>query len=125
MTFRALPNFFGIVPNFAQSVRDDAETAKVKTSLTKIGTCEKAKVKIELRDQRDFKGYIAELNANDFSIADSKTNDRTTIDYNDVAKVKKQGGFSMLAKLAMASMAIGTGLVIVAAANQSVKCPIC
>ena len=118
-------NFFGIIPNFAQSGKDAAETAKVKTSLTKIGTGEKAKIKIKLRDQREFKGYIATLNADDFIIADSKTYDRTIIAYSDVAKVKKQGGFSMFAKVAMASMAIGAGLAIVAAANQSVKCSIC
>ena len=113
-------HFFHIVPTFGQSQKNDA----VKNNLIKIGIGEKAKVKVEMLDGREIKGYVAELNTDDFVVADSKTNNRTTIFYNEVAKLKKQG-WSLGAKLAMASMAIGTGLIIVAAANRSVKCSIC
>lgn len=115
--------FFHITPTFGQSPENDAEIAKIKNELSKRGVGEKAKVKIELNNGREIKGYIAEMNADDFVIADSKTNSRTTINYNEVKKVKKQG-FSSLKILGFAA-AIGAGLVIIAAANSSVKCSIC
>lgn len=116
-------HFFHIAPTFGQSQKNDADIAKIKTDLGKRGIGKKAKVKIELNDGREVKGYIAEMNADDFVIADSKSSGRTTINYNDVKKVKKQG-LSTLAILGFAA-AIGTGLVIIAAANSSVKCSIC
>jgi hypothetical protein len=115
--------FFHIVPAFGQSRKNDTDVAKIKTELTKRGIGEKAKVKIELNDGREVKGYIDELKADDFVIADSKSNGRTTISYNDVKKVRKPG-ISYLAILGFAG-AIGTGLLIVATANSSVKCPLC
>lgn len=116
-------HFFGIAPTFGQNPNSNADIAKIKSELSKRGIGEKAKVKIELNDGREIKGYVAEMNADNFVIADSKTNSRTTINYNEVKKVKKQG-FSSLKILGFAA-AIGAGLVIVAAANSSVKCSIC
>lgn len=108
---------------FGQNLRDSSETDKVKTDLAKRGTGEKAKVKIELRDGREIKGYLAELNSEDFVIADSKSGDRTTIAYRDVTKVRKHG-LSLAAKLGIAGAAVGA-VVIVLAANSKIKCSIC
>lgn len=116
-------HFFHIAPIFGQSLKNDKDITKIKTNLAKRGTGEKAKVKIELNDGREVKGYIAEINADDFVIAGSKSNSRTTIAYSEVKKVKKQG-LSPLAILGIAAAA-GTGLMIIAATNSSVTCPIC
>lgn len=106
--------FLFIAPAFAQNLTDAAETAKIKTALTKRGTGEKAKIKIKLRDGREIKGWIAELNADDFVIADSKTKNQTKIFYNDVVKVKKSG-LSLGAKLGIAALVVGAAAVIVIA----------
>src|SRR5687768_6760993 len=87
-----------MAPTFAQSADSERDTARIKTELAKRGTGAKSKVKIRMRDGRTVKGYVAELNADDFAVADSKTNVRTTIPYANVAQVKKQG-FSLGAKI--------------------------
>jgi hypothetical protein len=115
--------FFGFAPIIGQTLNHNSDIAKIKADLTKRGIGEKAKVKIELLDGREVKGYLAELNEDDFVMVEAKTNRRTTIVYSEVRKVKKQG-FSPLAILGIAA-AVGTGLVIVAAANRTVKCSIC
>lgn len=107
--------FLFVAPAFAQSSNTEAETAKIKTALTKYGTGEKSKVKIRLRDGREIKGYIAELNANDFVVADSKTKNRTTIAYTDAAKVRKSG-LSLGAKIGIAALVVGAiGVIVIAA----------
>lgn len=80
------------------------------------GTGEKAKVKIKLRDGREIKGWIAELNADDFVVADSKTKNRTTIAYTDAVKVKN-GGLSLAAKIGIGAIVVGAVAVIVIAAG--------
>ena len=98
-------NFFGNTPVIGQSLKDQTEITKIKTNLTKRGTGEKAKVKIELRDGSEVKGYIAELNTDDFVIADSQTGARTTIAYSEVKKVKNQG-WSLGTKLGIVCIVI-------------------
>lgn len=102
--------FFFIAPTSAQKLTDDAQTVKIRKDLMKRETGEKSKIIIKLRDGREIKGYIAEMNADDFVIANSKNNQRETIAYSDAVKIKKSG-LSLGAK-----MAIGVGVVIAVAA---------
>ena len=108
--------FLFIAPTFAQNLTGEAETSKVKTALTKSGTGEKSKVKIKLRDGREIKGWIAELNTDNFVIADSKTTNRTTIAYTDAVKVKKSG-LSLGAKIGIAALIVGAVAAVVIAAG--------
>ncbi len=103
-----------IAPTFAQNADSERDATQIKTELAKRGTGEKSKVKIRMRDGRTVKGYIAELNADDFAVADSKTNARTTIPYANVAQVKKQG-FSLGAKIGIAAIIVGAVVVTVVA----------
>jgi hypothetical protein len=105
-----------VAPIAAQNLSREAETAKIKAALTKRGAGEKSKIKIKLRDGRELKGYIAALNTDDFAIADSKTNDRTTILYADVASVKNNK-LSLGAKLGIAALVVGAVAAIVIAAG--------
>ena len=83
-----LLHFCYLAAVFGQSTKYNTDTTKIKADLTKRGIGDKSKVKIELHDGSEIKGYIAQLNPeDDFVIADSKTNYRTTIVYGDVAKV--------------------------------------
>ena len=108
---------------FGQSLQDNTETNQIKADLARRGTGEKVKLKIELRDKSEVRGYLAELKAEDFVIADAKSGERTTIAYSDVAKVRKQG-LSLGVKLGIAGAMLGA-LVIVLAANRGIKCQIC
>ena len=108
--------FIFIAPASGQSSNAGTESAKIKETLAKRGIGEKSKVKIKLRDGREIKGYIAELNADDFVIAESKTNVRTTIAYADAAKVKKSG-LPLGAKIGIAALVVGAVAVVVIAAG--------
>lgn len=118
-------HFFAIVPVFGKGGNLETETTKIKADLTQRGVG-KRNVKIELRDGHEIKGYIAELDEDDFAIDDLNTDVRTTITYREVKKVKGQG-FSFGNKLALAGIAlgVGVGVAIAAGSNRKVKCAIC
>ncbi len=110
--------FLFVAPISAQSSNNDAQTAKIRNDLTKRGSGEKSKVTVKLRDGREVKGYIAELNADDFVVANSKTNQRETIKYADALKVKKSG-LSLGAKIGIGvGVLIAVGVFVVLAAKK-------
>ena len=78
-------------PVLADSQRDEPRIAKVKAQVTKRGTGEKARIKVELRDKKEVKGYISQAGEEDFVVADAKTGSKTTVSYRDVAEVKGKG----------------------------------
>lgn len=106
--------FLFIAPVFGQKMNFNAETAKIKAYLAKHGNNSKSKFIIELRDGREIKGYITEQNADNFVIADAKSNNRMTISYEDAAKIKKSG-LSLGAKVGIATLIIGAVVVTVIA----------
>lgn len=108
--------FLFIAPVLGQKINDNAETAKIKAYLAKRGNNPKSKFTIKLRDGRKIKGYIAELNTEDFVIADSQTNNRQKILYADAAKINKSG-LSPGAKIGIAALVVGVVAVIVVAAG--------
>jgi len=67
----------------------DTSAAKVKTTLSNIGTGEKARVKANLKNGDVLTGYISALEEEDFTIV-SKEGAQKVL-YTDVEKVKKQG----------------------------------
>lgn len=103
-----------IAPVFGQNLSGEAQTAEIKAAIKKRGTGEKSKIKIKMRDGREVKGWIAELNADDFVVTDSKSGNRTTILYSDAAKVKKSG-LSFGAKIGIAALIVGAVAVTVIA----------
>jgi hypothetical protein len=72
---------------------------KVKTFVAKRGTGPKAKVTVKLKDKTKLQGYISQAGDDSFTLADSKTGQLKTLNYQDVAEVKKPGGLSLLAKI--------------------------
>ena len=103
-----------IAPVFGQNLTGEAQTAEIKAALKKRGTGEKSKIKVKMRDGREVKGWIAELNADDFVIADLKSGIRTTILYSDAAKLKKSG-LSFGTKIGIAALIVGAVAVTVIA----------
>ena len=80
---------------------------KVKAFVAKRGTGPKAKVTVKLKDKTKLKGYISQAGNDSFTLADSKTGQLRTLNYQDVAEVKKPGGLPLVAKIG-----IGVGAVI-------------
>ena len=80
---------------------------KVKASVTRRGTGPKAKVTVKLKDSTKLKGYISQAGNDTFTLADAKTGQLRTLNYHDVAEVKKQGGLSLAAKI---GIGVGAGV---------------
>ena len=82
--------------------------AKVRAGILKLGTGERARVSVRLRDKRKLAGYISEAGADSFVIKDLKTGAATVVAYPQVKQVKGNN-LSTGAKII-----IGIGIVITA-----------
>jgi hypothetical protein len=89
---------------FAQTVADKT-VEKIKADVTRRGTGEKSKVVVRLKDGTKLKGYISRTGEDSFDLIDSKTRQSTTVSYDKVTKIKRQG-LSTGAKIAIG---IGVG----------------
>ena len=94
----------------AQTDKDAALTAKIKTTVAERGTGEKKRVEVKKRDGTKLKGYISQADEDSFTLTDSKTKQSTEIAYADVAKVKNRS--SKGDKIAL--IALGSAAAVVA-----------
>lgn len=104
----------GSFPEGAVAQKHDAQTApveKAKIKIAKLGTGEKAKATVYLKDGTKVKGYIAQAGNDDFVLRDRKTDAPTTIRYNDVAKVESNRGHSTARNIAI-GVGIGVGALL-------------
>ena len=94
---------------FARSQQDkDAQLApKMKEKILERGIGPKAYVKVRLKDKTEVKGNIYKVNEDNFIVADRKTDEKTTIAFADVEKVKGKG-MSTGVKIGL-GVAIGVG----------------
>lgn len=79
------------VPALAAKSDADKETArvaKIKASVAKLGTGPDAKIKIKLNDKTKLSGYVSQVNADTFVVADAKTGATTEVAYPNVAQAK-------------------------------------
>lgn len=81
---------------------------KVKAKVAKLGTGEKAKATVILKDGKKIKGYIGQAGSDEFVLRDRKTDAPTTIRYSDVAKVESNKGHSTARNLGL-GIGIGAG----------------
>ncbi len=81
---------------------------KVKAKVAKLGTGEKAKATVILKDGTKKKGYIGQAGSDDFVLRDRKTDSPTTISYTDVSKVESNKGHSTARNLGL-GIGIGAG----------------
>jgi hypothetical protein len=81
---------------------------KVKAKVAKLGTGEKAKATLILKDGTKLKGYIGQAGSDDLVLRDRKTDSPTTIRYSDVAKVESNKGHSTARNLGL-GIGIGAG----------------
>ncbi len=97
------------MPVAAQQSNSEGTTLdKVKAKVAKLGTGEKAKATVILKDRTKIKGYIGQAGNDDFVLRDRKTDSPTTIRYNDVSKVESNKGHSTARNLGI-GIGIGAG----------------
>ena len=95
----------------AQTDKDTALAAKIKTTVAERGTGEKKRVEVKKKDGTKLKGYVSQADEDSFTLIDSKTKQSTEIAYGDVAKVKNRS--SKGDKIAL--IAVGSAVAVAAA----------
>jgi hypothetical protein len=68
--------------------REAKETQKVKDGVFKLGTGEKARIEVKLKDKTKLAGYISDAKEERFTITNVKTGVATDVNYVDVGQVK-------------------------------------
>ncbi len=80
------------VPAFAATVtpeaKEAARVAKIKVSISKLGTGPEANIKIKLRDKTKLSGYVSQAGADSFTITDAKTGAATEVPYPNVMQAQ-------------------------------------
>lgn len=92
-----------------ESQRNQAQ--KVQEDVRRIGTGEKAHIEVRLKDKTKLMGYVREAGENSFVVVDSKTGAASTVQYQDVEKIKGKG-LSTGAKVAL-GLGIGVGALVI------------
>ena len=107
----------GLVMNlavFAVSAQTKTEKAvkfaeKVKANVTKLGTGKKANVEVKLKGGTNIKGYVSQINENEFAMTDSKTGQLISVPYANVKQVERHHSTTST----ILGVAAGIGLVII------------
>lgn len=100
---------FGGMNLFAQT-KQEKKAAKIEEKLKKLGTGEKATVKVKLYNSTTYQGYLSEANDDEFVVID-KGGNANRLRYSDVDTI----GGKNLSTGAKIGIGIGIGLVVVIA----------
>lgn len=100
----------------AQSSGQDEAKAleRVKAKIAKLGVGERARAQIKLRNGQKIKGYVSSAGSDDFAFTERDSGKTTTVAYADVVEVKKAGGLSKGAKIAIVAGASAVVLGLIA-----------
>ena len=99
-------------PTIAKQTSNQAPTLEtIKSKVARIGVGAKAKATIKMKNGTKVKGYIAQVQEDDFVIRDRKTDAPTTIRYVDVLKVEENRGHSTARNIGI-GVAAGVGAVL-------------
>ena len=74
----------------AQADKEARQTEKIKAKVIKLGTGKRARVEVNLKDNRRLKGYVSEIAEDHFSVADGKNRTVTTVTFDQVTRVKSK-----------------------------------
>jgi hypothetical protein len=90
----------------------NAQTVEqIKSKVARMGTGEKARVTVRMKNGQKLKGYIAQTQENSFTLRDRKTDAPTEVAYSDVAKVESNRGHSTARGLGL-GIGIGVGVAV-------------
>jgi len=94
------------------SGKDKVPTVEeIKAKIAKLGTGKKAKAQIKLRTGEEIKGFVSSAGDDRFAFTERDSKQTKTIAYADVVEVKKSGGLSTGAKIAIG---LGIGVAVLA-----------
>ncbi len=103
---------FGLGAVRAETGVDAQQAQQARASVLKVGTGERARVEVKLRDETKVKGYVSAAGADSFTVTNAQTGESTVVAYNDVAQVKRRGdGLSTMTKVLIGG-AVAAGVVI-------------
>jgi len=75
------------------SGKNPQTTEQARAKVRQIGTGQKARVEVRLRDRTKLKGYVSGADSEDsFTVTDSKTGAARSVAYADVERVSKPSG---------------------------------
>jgi len=94
------------------SGKDKVPTVEeIKAKIARLGTGKKAKAQIKLRTGEKIKGFVDSAGDDSFAFTERDSKQTKTIAYADVVEVKKSGGLSTGAKIAIG---LGIGVAVLA-----------
>jgi hypothetical protein len=97
------------------SAQQPPTAERIRIDVNRLGTGEKARATITLKNGTKVKGYVSEARDENFVIRDRKTDAPTTIAYTDVSKVEKNRGHSTARNIAIGvGIGVGAFLAIIA-----------
>lgn len=91
--------------------KDARRAEKVKRAVEKLGTGEKARVKVRLKDGTRLKGYVEATGADDFQLKDAESGTTTRVAFADVKQLEGRN-LSTGAKVAI-GLGIAAGVLVV------------
>jgi hypothetical protein len=92
--------------------KEAARAAEVKAGVAKLGVGPEAQITVKLRNKTKLSGYISQVNAESFVIADAKTGASTEVPYPNVTQAKGKN-LSTGATIAItAAIAVGVTLLV-------------
>ncbi len=97
------------------------QAVKVKAEVTQRGIGKQSRVRISLRDGTKIKGYISKVDESSFGLTNQKSGKVTTISYEDVSKVKRQGLSKPAKILIICGVVVGAMIAIGVAAACHVE----
>lgn len=99
---------FTAAPVLASSQTDTQSTEQVKAKVEQIGTGERARANVRLKNGTKLKGYIQKAGDTEFVLSDKDKGTSTTLLYSDVARIERRKGHST-AKWVGIGVGIGAG----------------
>lgn len=90
----------------------DQREEKARQAAAKVGTGSNAKVDVKLRDGSKLKGYITSVNSDSISLVDDKGGATRDVRFADIQEIKKRGGLSTGAKIAISTAVAGTAAIV-------------
>ncbi len=99
---------FTAAPVLASSQADAQSTEQVKAKVEQLGTGERARASLRLKNGTKLKGYIQKAGDTEFVLNDKDKGTSTTLLYSDVSRIERRKGHST-AKWVGIGVAIGAG----------------
>jgi len=104
-----------------EKAKKELRTAQVKAGIAELGTGVSSRVRVVLEDKTKYDGYITEISANHFVVADAKTGATAPIAYSEVKGIKGHN-LSTGAKIGIGvavAAAIGIAIAVMAGRNSN------